>query len=460
MSRQHTLVVKSAYPVAPDELFAWHARPGALERLTPPWERVRVLGDGYELREGSEVVLETRTGPLRLRWVARHGPVRAGQSFEDEQLRGPFASWHHRHLFEARPGGSTLEDRVRYSLPLGPLGNLAAPLVRPRLERLFRYRHEVLARDLARHERTRGSSPMKIAITGASGLVGSSLVPFLTTGGHSVARLVRRAPSGSGEIGWDPARGSIDAGALEGLDAVVHLAGDGIADGRWNAEKKRRIRDSRVDGTRLVAGALAGLERKPSVLVCASAIGYYGDRGSELLDERSQRGSLFLSEICEEWERAADAAREAGIRVVHMRLGIVLSPAGGALAKMLTPFKLGVGGKLGSGRQIMSWIAIDDVVGAFHRALTGADLSGPINTVAPNPVSNAVFTKTLGRVLGRPTIAPMPAFAARLAFGQMADELLLASTRVEPRALLEDGFTFDHPELEGALRHVLGKPSA
>lgn len=300
---------------------------------------------------------------------------------------------------------------------------------------------------------------MKIAVTGSSGLVGSSLVPFLKAGGHEVRRLVRRAPHAPDERRWDPAGGALDPAALEGLDAVVHLAGESIASGRWTAARKRRILESRAAGTRALAEALARQARRPRALVCASAIGYYGDRGDERLDESSARGSLFLSEVCEAWERAADPARAAGIRVVHLRLGVVLSPAGGALAKMLPPFRLGLGGRLGSGRQVMSWIAIDDVVGAFWRALERDDLSGPVNAVAPAPVDNATFTRVLGRVLGRPTVFPVPAFAARLALGQMADELLLASARVEPRALLASGFAFEHPDLEGALRHVLGRPA-
>ncbi|MFB3126914.1 MAG: TIGR01777 family oxidoreductase [Candidatus Acidiferrales bacterium] len=299
---------------------------------------------------------------------------------------------------------------------------------------------------------------MKILVSGSTGLIGSALVPFLTTGGHSVVRLIRAQPRpGQAAVHWDTAAGKIDSNALEGLDAVVHLAGENIAARRWTPAQKARIRDSRVQGTRLLAQSLARLQQPPTVMVCASAIGFYGDRGEELLTEASAPGSGFLTDTCRAWEAAAQPASEKDIRVVNLRLGVVLSPGGGALAKMLLPFRLGVGGKIGSGRQYMSWIGIDDVVGVIHYALTTDELRGPVNAVAPNPVTNREFTKTLGRVLSRPTIFPMPAFAARLAFGEMADELLLASTRVKPARLQNSGYYFHHPRLEDALRHLLGK---
>lgn len=299
---------------------------------------------------------------------------------------------------------------------------------------------------------------MKIGVSGSTGLVGSALVPFLTTSGHQVVRLVRSKPN-PGEVYWSPGEGRLDASGLEGLEAVVHLAGENIT-GRWTPAKKARIRESRVQGTQLLAGTLAELPQPPKVLVCASAIGYYGDRGEEVLQEASPPGSNFLAEVCQAWEAASQPAAQKGIRVVSLRIGVVLSPRGGALGQMLLPFKLGVGGKIGSGRQYMSWIAIDDLVGVIHHALTTDSLQGPVNTVAPQAVTNLEFTKTLGRVLGRPTLFPLPAFAARWAFGQMADELLLASARVEPARLKASGYVFRTPDLEGALRHLLGKTRA
>ncbi len=303
---------------------------------------------------------------------------------------------------------------------------------------------------------------MKIIVTGATGLVGSALIPSLIADGHSVTCLVRgdneNPPHpGTTAARWNPETGTIDAAALEGHDAAVHLAGENVAEGRWTDEKKKRIRDSREKGTRLIAETLAQLSDRPQVLACASAIGYYGNRGAEVLDENSSSGKDFLSEVCRAWEAAADPARAAGIRVVHLRIGVVLSDEGGALAKMLTPFKMGAGGKIGSGAQYMSWVALDDVVSAIKHALGDESLKGPVNVVGPRPATNAEFTKALGEVLGRPTLFSVPAFAARLAFGEMADALLLSSTRVEPKRLQSAQFKFAHPQLDGALRHVLKK---
>jgi len=298
---------------------------------------------------------------------------------------------------------------------------------------------------------------MKIVVSGSSGTIGSALVPLLTDKGHSVTRLVRSKPEDTAAaIGWDPIAGAIDTAGLEAHDGVVHLAGESIA-GRWTAARKAKIRDSRVRGTRLLAEALAALRQPPKVLVCASALGYYGDRGDLLLKEDVGSGTGYLAEVCRQWEAAAQPASDKGIRVVHLRIGIVLSPRGGALKEMLTPFKMGVGGRLGSGKQVQSWIAVDDVAGAILHALTTESLRGPVNTASPNPVTNREFTKTLGRILGRPTIFPMPAFAARLALGEMAEELLLASQRLDAGKLLASGYQFRHPDLEAALRHLLGR---
>ena len=299
---------------------------------------------------------------------------------------------------------------------------------------------------------------MRVLLSGSSGLVGSALIPALVSGGHEVVCLVRSQPRDeASEVRWDPQAGEIDGAGLKGVDAAVHLAGESRAAGRWTAARKDRILESRVRGTRLLAEALAGLEQRPAVLVSASAVGYYGDRGEETLTEESDSGSAFLSEVCRQWEAATGPAAEAGIRVVNLRSGVVLSTVGGALPRLLTPFRLGVGGTLGSGKQFMSWIAIDDVVGAILHVLTTETLRGPVNAVAPQARTNREFTKTLGRVLQRPTLLPMPAFAARLTFGQMADELLLCSQRAEPAKLVASGYKFRFPELEGALRHLLGK---
>ena len=297
---------------------------------------------------------------------------------------------------------------------------------------------------------------MKILVSGSRGLVGAALLQHLDEAGHSTVPLLRERPA-DGQVGvhWDPIANFVDTDAMEGAEAVVHLAGENIAQGRWNNAKKQRIRDSRVDGTRLLSAALSGLQNKPRVLVCASAIGYYGDRNDEVLTELSARGSGYLPEVCRDWEAASGVAENCGIRVVLLRYGVILSASGGALAKMLKPFKMGVGGKIGGGQQYMSWITLDDAVGVIMHAIQNDMLSGPVNAVSPNPVTNLEYTKTLGRVIGRPTLFPMPALAARAAFGEMANDLLLASARVEPAKLRKSGYTFRHPELEGALKHLL-----
>jgi uncharacterized protein (TIGR01777 family) len=455
---------RTRFEVPATELFRWHARPGAFERLTPPWAPVEVLersGDG--ITDGSRVTLGVWLGPLRLRWVSEHGAYQEGRQFRDVQVAGPFAHWEHTHRFEPHgEAAAYLEDHISYALPVAAVSHwLAGPFVHRQLERLFAYRHRITGDDLAAHRQWKGGKAMHVLVSGSTGLVGSALVPFLTTGGHQVTRLVRSAPrSGAKEVPWDPARGRVPTPGLEGVDAVVHLAGENIASGRWTAEKKARIRDSRVQGTRLLCEALAELAEPPKVLVSASAIGYYGDCGDRVLREDSPPGDDFLAEVCRGWEDATQPARQRGIRVVNLRFGIVLSPAGGALSKMLTPFKLGLGGVIGSGEQYMSWIALDDVVGAIHHALVTETLQGPVNAVAPQPVTNREFTRTLGRVLGRPTLFPMPAFAARTIFGEMADALLLASTRVDATRLRETDYAFRFADLESALRHLLGKTRA
>jgi len=299
---------------------------------------------------------------------------------------------------------------------------------------------------------------MNILVTGSTGMIGSALIEDLKSNGHRITRLVRSPlPSNEPAVQWNPDTGSLNASEIEGCEAAVHLAGESIAGGRWTAEKKKRIRDSRIKGTRLLSETLAKLAKPPQVLVCASAMGYYGDRGDEILREQSAAGTGFLPEVCQQWETAADPARQKGIRVVHLRFGLVLSPKGGALAKMLLPFKLGAGGIIGDGKQFWSWISLNDVIGAIRHALTTASVEGPVNVVAPAAVTNHEFTKTLGRVLSRPTVFPMPAFVARLALGEMAEALLLSSARLEPARLLTTGYRFHHSELESALKDLLVK---
>ncbi|MDQ2856980.1 MAG: TIGR01777 family oxidoreductase [Acidobacteriota bacterium] len=298
---------------------------------------------------------------------------------------------------------------------------------------------------------------MKVLVSGSHGLVGSALVSSLRTEGHEVFALVRHAPNSQSQVEWYPERGSLALARLEGMDAVVHLAGESIADGRWNEAKKQRIRESRVKGTTVLSEALSNLKHPPKALISASAIGYYGNRGDLILTEQSVPGNDFLAGVCVEWEQSTESARQQGIRTVLARFGIILSAEGGALKKMLPPFRMGVGGRIGSGQQWMSWIALADVIGGLIFALNNDSLQGPVNFVAPNPVRNAEFTKTLGKVLSRPTIFPIPEFGVRLAFGEMADALLLSSQRVQPAQLANAGYQFKFAQLTGALKHVLSE---
>ncbi|MBN2319999.1 MAG: TIGR01777 family oxidoreductase [Acidobacteria bacterium] len=301
---------------------------------------------------------------------------------------------------------------------------------------------------------------MDILITGATGLIGSKLCTSLLQKNHRLIHMVRKPPVSENRILWDPASGNLDKEGLEGIDAVVHLAGESITGGRWTPEKKRRILQSRIQGTRLLSESLAGLSSPPNVFVSASAIGYYGNRGEERLDESSGPGTGFLPDVCREWEQATEPAAAKGIRVVTLRTGIVISAPGGALAQMLPVFRVGLGGRIGGGRQFMSWIALQDITGIIEFAIRNESLRGPVNAVSPNPVSNREFAKTLGRVLSRPSFLMLPGFAARLAFGEMADALLLASARVSPSRLTDAKYSFRFPTLEEALRNVLRKSNS
>ena len=453
MATFHTSIDSSA-----DELFSWHTRPGAFERLCPPWQSIEIE-EPAAIEDGSRVKLRLKKGPVRFRWTAEHRDVEPGAGFTDVQVSGPFARWIHRHEFETIDRhASVLCDRIDYALRGGALGRLlAGRSVRRDLSTTFAFRHETTARDLARHRAFAREPRLRVAITGSSGLVGGNLVPFLTTGGHRVVRLVRNATDEPDVAGWRPETGLLSPNKFPPCDAVVHLAGENIAGGRWTPARKERIAASRVDGTRNLIRSLGQLEEPPPILVCASAIGYYGSRGAEHLDEQSASGDGFLAATCREWEEAAGEAASLGMRVVTLRFGVVLSPAGGALAKMLPPFRAGAGGRIGDGRQFMSWVSIDDTLGAIYQALFDERLSGPVNVVSPRPATNHEFTRALGRALGRPTLLPLPKQALRAMFGEMADEMLLASTRVRPHRLQEAGFDFLDVDLDRTLDRLLGK---
>ena len=444
--------VRIARPVS--DVFAWHERPGALQRLTPPWEKVAVLEQRGGIRKGGRVVAAVRIGPVKSRWEVEHVDYEASRQFRDVQRRGLFRVWEHTHLFEPDgEGGTVLADRIRFELPGAALGRLGHGTVHARLDRMFRYRHAVTKADLELPP----AEPGRVVITGASGLLGNALVPYLQTQGWQVWKAVRRRAVKADEIAWDPAAGSIDWPDGVAFDAVIHLAGANLAEGRWTEERKRVIRESRIQGTRTLVQGLQRAAFRPRVVLSGSAIGYYGDTGNAVVDERAAVGGGFLADICRGWEEEVSPLDTVGVRTVRLRTGVVLTPAGGALARLEPLFRAGMGGKLGHGRQWMSWIALDDWLDGVRAALTGARIAGAVNLVAPQPVTNAEFTRTLAQVVRRPAVATVPAIALKAALGQMADEALLSGARVEPAKLLAAGHRFRFADLEPALRHALGR---
>ena len=450
-----TFVRSVALPHSPHDVYAWHARDGAFERLVPPWQRVEVVkrvGDFANLRAEMRIQL----GPLSLPWVAQHSGAVSGQQFIDTQLRGPFARWQHTHRFEATATGSQLVDAVDFAVPGGWLGQrVAGRAVDAMLARTFAFRHRRTRLDLAAHARWAHCPRMRIALTGGTGVVGSALTAYLQTAGHTVLQLVRRPARNQLEVQWDPLGGSVNLAALEGIDAAVHLAGENVG-ARWTPERKIAVMQSRVRGTATLVNALLALQKRPTVLVSASAVGIYGDTGGAVVDEGAAAGTGFLADVCRAWERAAEPARQAGIRVVHPRIGVVLTAKGGALVKMLPVFRAGLGGRIGSGRQGLPWIALDDVLGALELALHDAALEGAVNLVAPGAGRQMEFARTLARVLGRPGVLPMPDAVVRALFGDMGREVLLAGQFVRAGQLVDRGFCFQFEELGDLLRFELG----
>lgn len=445
---------RTEMPVSAQALFDWHERPGAFERLTPGFMPAEVVARSGGIRNGGRVTLKVPVGPVPTQWEIEHYGYEAGRVFKDRQMSGPFAFWKHEHRMEPQgPEASVLSDRINYALPAGALGKLlGGAYARGEVERLLHWRHALTLLDLERHAQYASRGPLRVAVTGASGFIGGALRPFLTTGGHRVLTIGRGAGN---DARWNPATGEFDTRALEGVDAVIHLAGASISE-RWTPERKQAIRESRVKGTRMLAEALAKMSPRPAVLLSGSAVGVYGSRGDEHLDETSALGDDFLADVGREWEAAAAPARDAGIRTVFLRTGLVLNPAGGALGKMLLPFKAGVGGTLGSGKNWMSWISREDWIGAVQHALFTESVEGPVNLTAPEPVTGATFSSTLARVLRRPSVIPVPAFALKALFGEMAEGTILASQRAKPAVLERSGFAFAHPSLASALRFELG----
>ncbi|MFI7483572.1 TIGR01777 family oxidoreductase [Kocuria sp. M1R5S2] len=457
-----TFTASSSVPHPVEDVFAWHARPGALTRLTPAWTGSVVEESAPPLREGKRsrmrVAVPGSYGLASVPWTSEHHGVVPGREFRDRMVRGPMASWEHHHLFDDDGrGGTVVTDTVEYTALPGRR-EFADRLVLSSLDRQFAARSRRLAADLDFHARYPGRR-LSVAVAGASGALGTQLAALLSTGGHRVLRLVRRTPRTPLEVEWDPVAGTLDPADLAGVDVVVNLAGRSIG-GRLTDSAKEEIHDSRVLGTRLLVRAFTALgDDAPSALVNASGIGYYGaDTHGETVTEKSAAGEDFLAEVCVAWERAAQDAEALGTRVVRMRTGVVQTPGGGALRAQLPLFLAGVGGRLGSGRQWLSWISLEDAVGLFAHAVLTPGLHGPVNAVAPMPVTARDYARTLGKVLHRPALVPTPGFGPRLVLGAEGAELMaLADQKVSADRAIDRGYRFRHPDLGSALREELGR---
>lgn len=457
------LEYKIALPVKAETAYAWHEHHSAFNRLSPAWEsQTMVSTEG--ITEGGRAVIAMAAPWGKMFWHAEHFDVRMGISFSDRQLKGPFKFWEHTHAFESvSSASSTLCDRIQYELPFSPLSDIfVGGWIRRRLASMFAYRHRVLANDLSFWNQHPEKRMKRVLVTGSSGLIGREVSAFLAQGGYDVIGL-SRSPSQKGNVvQWDlTSEEPKDAQLLldgRPLDAVIHLAGEGIAERRWTKKQKENLKRSRVEATQNLIQGLKRLGLQPRVFISASGVGFYGDRGEQELPESVPQGSGFLAELAQAWESAArEAASVFSARCVQLRMGAVLTARGGALQRMLLPFRSGLGGALGSGRQWMSWVALDDVLYAIAFALEKDSLQGPVNLVSPQVVTNKEFTRTLAQVLHRPAIVPVPSFALRVALGEMAEELLLSSQRAQPAALLNSGFEFRYLDLRAALTHTLGQ---
>lgn len=437
----YTFVFRSTIPRPADEIFHWHMRRGSVQRALPPWKKIKVLEEG-----------ETRVSLLLhicffwKKWILER---RLGKNVLTEiQIQGPFKRWE--HLCKVLPREEKtceLTDRITLSFPLP----FFKKKIHKELHRALAGKHEVLAKDLATYARY-PQAPLRILLSGSTGFLGRHLKAFLLAGGHEVICLVHSQKRvGKEMVYWNPAAGEIDPRSLQGFDAVIHLAGENIL-GRWSKKKKEAIFLSRCRDSWLLSQALSRLEKPPQTVISASAIGFYGNRGEELLTEKSLSGKGYLADVCVKWEEALSAVRDRGVRVVHTRFGAILSPSGGMLGKMLPLFRLGLGGKMGRGDQIVSWIHLDDAIGALYHLLMRQEIFGPVNVVSPHAVSQEQFTVTLAERLGRCAVMRIPAFCLRALMGEMADEVLLASTHALPERLRETDYHFRYPHLKEALR--------
>jgi len=431
-----------------EDVYAWHTRPDTMKRLTPMSQSFEIIHQSGSVEDGGRIEVNIKQGIFSNKVVYEFFDCIKNKQICNRQIKGPFQKWEHRLQFiPVNQTQCELVEEIDYEFP-----GFFPPTKRyinRKIQNLFDFRHERLQSDLQEHK---GVKTMKILIAGSSGLIGTALRDFLTTGGHEVTPLIRKQGEG---IVWNPETQEINLSDLEGFDAIINLAGENLADSRWSTAKKQRILESRVKSTQLLAESVKKLSHPPKVFINASAIGYYGNVPEGDVTESHLAGEGFLSDVCQQWEAATDCLIGEDIRIVLLRTGVVLSPKGGALKAMLTPFKLCFGGVIGSGNQMMSWIDIEDQIRAIYFCLNMDSIHGPINLTAPNPVSNREFTKALGKALNRPTIFPMPEFVAQTLFGEMADEMLLSGAKILPEKLQKHGFTFQYPTLDDSLKHLL-----
>ncbi len=460
-----SIFIKSTkIPATNKDVFDYHAREGALERLIPPWSILTVKSQEGSIRDGAISTFKVILGPIGFKWTAAHFGYLQDRQFQDKMVKGPFQSWIHTHSFMPyKIGHCIMEDKIAYSPPFGKLGPmLFNNTIQNNLNQLFQYRHRILTNDINLWKLAGKSKGQRILITGSHGLIGSSLIPLLTAAGeHKITRLARHPSSRnythSHSIVWDPSEDKVNVKELEGFDVVVHLAGENIF-GRWTDSKKQRIRESRINNTRLLCDSLIKLANPPSTLICASATGFYGNQGNKVLTEESKPGSGYLSDVCRKWEESTETARDAGIRVVNTRFGVVLTPNGGMLQKLLALSTFGIGLTLGDENQYISWVSIEDVIGSIFYSIINSSIRGPVNVVSPNPVTNQEFLKTLARIVKSRILLPISQKLARVMLGELADAILTSSALVIPNKLTSSaGYRFVNQDLEDALRLLLGR---
>ncbi len=447
-----------------EKLFAWHKEMGAVLRLTPPWAPLTMISSSNNgIEEGSIVRFRIKLFKIPMIWESKHIEYKENRIFKDIQTKGPFVRWEHSHIFKSDGiNHSIMKDKIEFQLPFGILSRPFYRFALKEFDRMFTYRHRVLKYDLENHKKLTENLTEKkkrIIVSGASGTIGSALVPFLRTLGYEVIRLVRKKEKLlSDEIFWDPYKGVLDLTRAGKIDAVINLNGINITHKKWTEKQKKLILDSRIIPTRLLAEKTACLDDKPDVFLSASAIGFYGSGDSRTFTENDSAGDCFISRVCRQWEDASIIPlTNTKIRGIRLRTGVVLTPAGGALAKMILPFKMGFGARISHGRQYMSWISIDDVLSGILYILNNDEIRGPVNLTAPNPVTNKVFSQTLSGLFSKKLLFIIPEFMAKILWGQMGEETILTSTKVIPEKLLNNGFSFQHTELLPALKDLTGR---